>query len=480
MTDNDLSHQLKEFALGHSSTTSAVSQTAILTDVTAGSRELPIIYLAIGSLTPNPRNARKHPKKQIEKLAASLREFGFIGPLIVDENNIVLVGHGRLEAAKLLGLEQVPVIRVCHLTEAQKRAFTLADNRLAEDAVWDLEKLAIEFKELADLNIDFIIENTGFETVEIDQILEKDEVARAAAAQESVPEPDPKQPPVTRQGDLWRLGDHLILCGDATVPENYARLMGDERAQMVITDAPFNLKISSIVGSGSIQHAEFPMASGEMTSAEFTAFLRSIVKLLVLFSIDGSIHFLFMDWRHISELLHAADGVYAEYKNLCIWAKDNAGLGSFYRAGHELVFAFKSGTAPHINNFGLGGDGRYRTNVWRYPGVNVRRPGGRSDLKMHPTAKPVALVMDAMKDCSRRKGIILDLFSGSGTTIIACQRTRRIARVMELDPAYVDLAILRWEALTGETAWHAEFGGTLDEVAAERGIPSPHFSFERK
>jgi len=285
---------------------------------------------------------------------------------------------------------------------------------------------------------------------------------------------------VTRLGDLWRLSPHLILCGDATIPETYARLMGNERAQMVVADAPFNLKIANIVGSGSTQHVEFPMASGEMTSAEFTAFLHAVFKLLVQFSIDGSIHFLFMDWRHVLELLHAAEAVYSEQKNLAIWAKSNAGMGSFYRSAHELVFIFKNGTAAHINNFGLGGEGRYRTNVWEYPGVNIRRPGGRSDLEMHPTAKPVSLVMDAIKDCSHRRGVILDPFSGSGTTIIACERTKRVARVMELDPHYVDLAIRRWEALTGKAALHAELGGTLDEVGATRGIPAPHFSFERK
>ena len=185
-----------------------------------------------------------------------------------------------------------------------------------------------------------------------------------------------------------------------------------------------------------------------MTSTEFTEFLRRVFEHLVRYSIDGSIHFLFMDWRHVLELRHAADSVYTEHKNICIWNKVNAGLGSFYRSKHELIFVFKNGTAVHINNFGLGGDGRYRTNVWDYPGVNIRRPGGRTDLEMHPTAKPVALIMDAIKDCSRSKGVILDPFSGSGTTIIACERTRRIARAMELDPAYVDLAVRRWEALS--------------------------------
>jgi len=257
-------------------------------------------------------------------------------------------------------------------------------------------------------------------------------------------------------------------------------LMSDERAQLVIADLPYNVAISSIVGSGAIQHSEFPMASGEMTPTEFTEFLRRVFEHLVRYSIDGSIHFLFMDWRHVLELRHAADSVYTEHKNVCIWNKVNGGLGSFYRSKHELIFVFKNGTALHINNFGLGGDGRYRTNVWDYPGVNIRRPGGRTDLEMHPTAKPVAMIMDAIKDCSHSKGIILDPFSGSGTTITACQRTRRIARTMELDPAYVDLAVRRWEALSGTPALHAETGLPLDELAATRGVSPPHYAFEHK
>jgi DNA modification methylase len=437
------------------------------------------ILVPIGSVNGNPRNTRKHSKKQVSKVAASIQEFGFVNPIVLDENNVVLVGHCRLEAAKLLGLEAIPAIRLDYLTEEQKRAYMLADNRLAEDAIWDLEKLAVELKELSEVKLDFTIESTGFETVEIDRILEKDEVARASAS-EAVPEPDPQQSRVSCLGDLWQLGEHRLLCADATREDSFLCLMGDDCAQMVITDLPYNLTISSIVGSGAIQHGEFPMASGEMTGPEFTAFLQGVFERLVRFSIDGSIHFLFMDWRHDVELRRGAEGVYSEYKNLCVWNKANAGLGSFYRSKHELIFVFKSGTAPHINNFGLGGDGRYRTNVWDYPGVNIRRPGGRTDLEMHPTAKPVAMIIDAIKDCSRGKGIILDPFSGSGTTIIACQRTRRVARAMELDPAYVDLAVRRWEALTGKLALHEESGLTLDELAATRGVPMPHYAFERR
>jgi hypothetical protein len=302
------------------------------------------ILVQVGSVNANPRNARTHSKKQVNKIAASISEFGFVNPVVLDENNIVLVGHCRLEAAKLLDLKAIPAIRLDYLTEEQKRAYMLADNRLAEEAIWDLEKLAVELKELSEVKLDFTIESTGFETVEIDRILEKDEVTRASAS-EAVPEPDPQQPRVSRLGDLWQLGEHRLLCADATREDSYVRLMGDDCAQMVITDLPYNLTISSIVGSGAIQHGEFPMASGEMTGPEFTAFLQGVFERLVRFSIDGSIHFLFMDWRHDVELRRGAEGVYSEYKNLCVWNKANAGLGSFYRSKHELIFVFKSGTA---------------------------------------------------------------------------------------------------------------------------------------
>ncbi len=479
MSDHDPSQQLAGLVLGPANSAEAVSHRALSDDGQAALSKPPIIYLSVASLIPNSRNARKHSKKQINKVAASLREFGFVNPVIIDEHNIILVGHCRVESAKLLGLYEVPTIRLTHLTEAQKRAFALADNRLAEDADWDFEILAVELKELSELNLDVVIESTGFESHEIDRIIETDEAVRSAA-QELLPEPNPEEPPVTRVGDLWVLGFHRLLCGDATVIDSYQRLMGHERAQMVFTDAPYNLKICDIVGNGHIQHGEFPMASGEMSPEEFTDFLRRVFGPLTQFSIDGSIHYLCMDWRHELELLHAARDFYAERKNLCIWNKSNAGMGSFYRSKHELVSVFKNGSEPHINNFGLGGDGRYRTNVWDYPGVNIRRPGGHSDLEMHPTAKPVAMVMDAMKDCSRRKEIILDPFSGSGTTIIAAQRTKRVARTMELDPAYVDLALRRWEALTGEKARHVDTSLTLDEVAAQRGIAAPHYAFEPK
>jgi len=433
--------------------------------------------MPISSLTPNPRNARRHSDKQIAKIALALEAHGFLVPLVVDEGGIVLAGNGRLQAAKRLGMSEVPCIRITHLSELEKRAFALADNRLGEDSDWDLEMLAAEMKEIVAEDPDLTIELTGFETPEIDRLLEMEAASRASRAEE-LPEIEPNKPAVSRLGDLWLMGRHHLLCGDATRAADYAVLLGAERAQMVLTDPPYNLVIATIVNKGKVQHPEFPLASGEMSREEFREFLRAVMTLVSQFSQAGAIAFYCMDWRHALELLQAADGLY-ELKNRCVWVKDNAGLGSWYRSKHEDVYVFKSGPGPEINNFGMGHK-RYRTNVWLYPGVNIRRPGGFSDIQMHPTAKPCAMVADMMRDCSKRNGIILDPFSGSGTTLIAAERTKRIARLMELSPDYVDLAIRRWENYTSQTARHADSGLSLDELAKQRGVAAPHFTFAPK
>jgi DNA modification methylase len=280
----------------------------------------------------------------------------------------------------------------------------------------------------------------------------------------------PRGPAVTRPGDLWLLGEHRILCADARDRAAYTHLLGEAKAQMIFTDPPFNLRIDGHVGGlGRVQHREFAMASGEMSEAEFQDFLRTIFRNMADVSADGAIHFVCMDWRHIGEVQAAAKNIYSELKNLCVWNKDNGGMGSFYRSKHELVFVFKNGTAPHINNFGLGEKGRYRTNVWDYAGVNTLQPRRAAELAMHPTVKPVALVMDAIKDCSKRKGIILDAFGGSGTTLIAAHKTGRRGYLLEIDPLYVDVAVRRWEKLTGKVARHAETGRSFDETAATDG-----------
>ena len=412
-------------------------------------------------LIVNARNARTHSTRQVEQIAASIRTFGFLIPIVVNDKGVVLAGHGRLRGADLLGLKEVPIIVVKHLTEELQRAFMLADNRLAELAGWDEELLRVELQELS-LSIDFEFEVTGFDTVDLDR-LEAPKVAKAPKP-EVVPELERDRPAVTALGDLWQLGKHLLLCGSALEQLSYQRLMGEARAQMVFTDPPYNVGIDGhVCGLGSVHHQNFAMASGEMNRSEFTAFLNSFMRHAAQYSQDGAIQYICMDWRHMAEVLDAASELY-ELKNVCVWNKTNGGMGTFYRSKHEMVFVFKAGSGPHINNFGLGERGRYRTNIWDYPGVNTFRRGRMDELRAHPTVKPLPLVVDALKDCSKRGGIVLDPFVGSGTTLLAAEKTGRLGRAIELDPHYVDAAIGRWQTLTGQAAVHAENGKTFNEL----------------
>jgi len=427
----------------------------------------------VDALKPYPRNARTHSKKQKRQIAESIRRFGFTNPLLIDDANQIIAGHGRLEAAKILGWSTVPTLRLSHLSDEEKRAYVLADNKLAEVAGWDPEILAIELQGLID--IDFDIELTGFETAEIDLVFDDALSAKnqKAALEDEIPELPSGHLAVSRPGDLWILGDHRLLCGNALEAQSFQQVMGSEKAQMVFSDAPYNVPIEGHVsGLGRIRHREFAMASGEMTELQFTQFLQTAFALLAANSAPGSIHFLCMDWRHLSEALQAGRSVYSTLKNLVVWNKTNGGMGSFYRSKHELILVWKNGTAQHINNFELGQHGRHRTNVWDYAGVNAFRAGRLEDLEGHPTAKPVAMVEDAIKDCSHRNGIILDSFGGSGTTLIAAERSGRKARLIELDPTYVDVSIRRWQALTGKTAILASENRDFEEVSRSRQPPS--------
>ncbi|MBI3126068.1 MAG: ParB N-terminal domain-containing protein [Candidatus Tectomicrobia bacterium] len=428
-----------------------------------------IEYLPIASFKPNPKNPRTHSREQVRQIARSIKKLGFTNPLLIAADNRIIAGHGRFEAAKLLGMKKLPAIRLEGMTEVQIRAYILADNKLALNAGWDEKLLALEFRYLHELEIDFNLELTGFETAEIDNLFEILGPADEDAAADAVPEIDPAEPAVSLLGDFWCLGRHRLLCGDATQKESYRLLMGEQLAQLVITDPPFNVPIGGHVsGLGRIQHAEFAMASGEMSKDQFIAFLYSTFVLLVYFSVDGAIHFIFMDWRHLDEILAAAKGVYPELKNLIVWNKTNAGMGTFYRSQHELIFAFKKGDSPHINNFELGQHGRHRSNVWTYAGANTFREGRQEELALHPTVKPVAMIADAILDCSKRGGIVLDPFAGSGTTLIAAEKTGRKAYAMDISSKYVDTAIRRWEEFTGEKATLAETGQTFSEVKEAR------------
>ena len=433
--------------------------------------DLKIVWKAPDILQVRARNPRVHSAKQIQQVAASIRQFGFTNPVLIDEAGSIVAGHGRVEAAKLLGLAEIPTVCIAGLTDAEIRAYVIADNRLAENAGWDSDLLALELSELSKLDLDFDIGLTGFDTAEIDLILDNGDRSTVKPKKEDeAPEPL-DHPAVTRLGDLWYLGPHRLLCGDARDIAAYKHVLDRKTAQLVFTDPPYNVAIEGhVCGKGSIHHREFAMASGEMSESEFTDFLATVLKNLASVSDDGSIHYVCMDWRHLREILAAGHAAYSELKNLVIWNKDNAGMGSFYRSKHELILVFKKGKSSHINNFGLGEKGRYRTNVWNYAGVNSLKSGRMDELAMHPTVKPVALVADALRDCSKRGHIVFDAFMGSGTTLIAAEKTGRIAYGLELDPAYVDVAIRRYETYTGKVATLAETGQTFDEVAAARGV----------
>jgi DNA modification methylase len=427
-----------------------------------------IEYAPARELRPHPNNARTHSRKQIRQIARSIEKFGFCNPILVDDAKQIIAGHGRVEAAKLLGIDAVPTCQLSHLSEADKRAYVLADNKLAEKAGWDGELLAIELQGLIELDVD--MELTGFETAEIDLILEE---ARETRGEPSGPEDTPPEisigPAVSQIGDLWLLGSHRLLCGDARDQAAYGQLLAGAKAEFVFTDPPYNVAIDGhVCGLGRVHHRDFAMGCGEMSEAEFTVFLKTVFGLLVENTVDGSIHQICMDWRHMEEMLGAGCQVYSELKNLCVWNKTNAGMGSFYRSKHELVFVWKSGSAAHLNNFELGQHGRHRSNVWDYAGVNTMRAGRLEELAMHPTVKPVALVADAIKDCSRRGGLVLDPFGGSGTILIAAERTGRKARALEIDPNYVDVAVRRWQAYTGKSAVLAGSGDTFETTQDRR------------
>lgn len=399
----------------------------------------------IHPLKPYKGNARTHSKKQIKQLVKSIKEFGFVNPIIIDEQNMVLAGHGRLLAAKEMGLAEVPCVRIEHMSEVQKKAYILADNKLALNAGWDEDLLAQELGFLLSDEISFDVDVTGFSIAEVDMIIEDHDKQEPHDPADDFPVNDEALKEV-KVGDLWQLGRHRLLCGDSLDPESVSDLMEGRKATMVFTDPPYNVPIDGFVGGkGKIKHREFEMASGEMTAGEFTDFLKASFKNLARYSKDGSIHFICMDWRHLEEIQTAGQDVYTELKNMIVWVKDNGGMGTFYRSRHELIFAFKHGSKEHINSFELGQHGRYRTNVWEYKGVNTRKAGRLDELELHPTVKPVEMIADAIRDVSGRNDIVLDLFGGSGSTLIAAHKTGRRGFLCELDPLYCARIIKRYE-----------------------------------
>jgi DNA modification methylase len=416
-----------------------------MTDTLLDRPPLSITYRPLDTLRPDPRNARTHPKRQIEQIIASITAFGFANPILLDEELVIIAGHGRLMAAKALGLAEAPTITLAGLSDGQKRALRLADNKIALNAGWDLDLLKVELQDLSSLEIDLDLSLTGFSTGEIDVVLDDggdpdDEIIPAAP-----------QTPRTRPGDIWILGEHRIGCGDGRDLDFLQQVLGDGvQVDAAFLDPPYNVAINGFANAKG-RHREFAMASGEMDETQFRDFLTATLGACAQVSRDGAVHFVCMDWRHMDDVSAVGRTVYGDLLNLCVWNKSNAGMGSLYRSKHELVFVYKVGTAPHINAVELGKHGRNRTNVWDYASVNSMAGSRREDLALHPTVKPAGMVADAIKDVTRQGDRVLDIFLGSGTTLIACERTGRRFCGVEIDPAYVDVAIDRWCQMTGRT-----------------------------
>jgi hypothetical protein len=426
--------------------------------------KLEIEYRPIESLKGYATNPRSHPRQQLKALRESIRAFGIVAPIIVDESDAVVGGHGVLLAAKELGYSEVPTVRLTHLGEAEKKALRIGLNRSAELAGWDHKLLRLEFKSILEINtslsIDFDLSLTGFSIPEVDRILAEEEAEKVR--EDSVAEPDRRQPPVSRRGDLWLLGEHRLFNGDARDPASYAVLLGEERAAIGLHDPPWNLASKHIAESG--RHGDFIFAHGELSEAEFVGFLTDFLRQARAHSRAGAAQFAFTNWRHMGEMLKAGHSAGLATTNVCIWDKGTGDMGCLYRSQHELVFVFAELGGPLLNNVNRGEFGRNRSDIWNWPGARSLR----KKLELHPTPKPVGLLAEAIRDVSNRGDIVLDSFSGWGSTIIAAAKTGRCGRAIELDPHCVDVGVRRWQEWSGGTAKHAETGLTFEELQAAR------------
>jgi DNA modification methylase len=430
---------------------------------------LAIEYRSPAALQPHERVARTHSKKQIKQIAKSIERYGFVTPVLVTRDGKIIAGHARVAAALLLAMKEVPTVSIDHLSDAERRAYILADNQLALNAGWDKRLLALELQDLSVAGFD--LEDTGFSLAEIDLVIEAAKEADPSAGEDATEDevPPPADHAVTRRGDIWQLGRHRLICGDARCPEDYAALLEGETVDLLFTDPPYGCKINGHVsGLGKVKHREFAMASGEMSDDQFTEFLVSSLSPAAACCKDGAIAYVFMDWRGAGALIAAGRSAFTEQKQLCVWNKRSGGMGTFYRSKMELVFVYKVGTAPHTNTFGLGDTGRYRTNVWDYAGINSMSATRAEELALHPTVKPVALIADALLDCTRRGEIVLDPFGGSGSTLIAAEKSGRVARLIEYDEIYCDTIIRRYEKYTGKVAVLSGTQETFEDVTVAR------------
>jgi DNA modification methylase len=408
---------------------------------------------------PN-RQLRIHSPQQESMLMASISEFGFLTPAVIADDLTIVTGILRVDAAIKLGIESIPVVRVSHLSRGQLEAFRIADNKIQEHGKWDEPALRDALVEALAIDID--IEALGFTTAEADIALAE---PLSASVEEII------TPPATsliRVGDIFVAGSHRIMCGDAFCPEHYASLMRGAKAAMVFTDPPYNLSGRSIGGKGRFKHRQFVAANGELSDVEFEEYLRSGIARFAAHTTAGGLIYVCMDWRHVRHLLNAANALELELIDIVVWAKTGAGMGSFYRSQHELIVVLRVPGAPHRNNVELGRNGRHRTNLWSQAGANVFGPMRDEALAMHPTVKPVGLIMDAIKDCTQRADIILDSFGGSGSTLIAAQKVGRTARIIEIDPVYVETILNRYQRVFGVEAVHEETGLSFTEVVTQR------------
>lgn len=426
-------------------------------------QNISIEYAKSADLIAFQNNSRAHSDAQISQVAASISSFGFINPIVIDHENVVVAGHARLIAAKRLSLEFVPTVRAGHLSEAEVRLYRIADNKLAENATWDEQALRLELEYLSEIDIDVSL--TGFELPEIDVLLSEVNIDEERPSEVL---PSPPGNPIVQEGDVFLLGHHRIICGDCRSPETMTRLMEGAKARAVVTDPPFNVRVNGHVLTGVSRHSEFAMASGEMSPDEFTAFLDASFSQLREGSDDGSLHYIFMDWRHVREILRAGDQVYDDLLNVCVWAKTNAGMGSLYRSQHEFIFVFKHGKGPHLNNVQLGKFGRNRSNVWTYAGMNTFGKERDEALALHPTVKSTEMIADVIRDASNRGDVVLDGFLGSGTTLLAAEKTDRVAYGCEIDPRYVEVAIERFRRVSSVPVVHVGSGLDFDELKVER------------
>ena len=405
----------------------------------------------IEEIKQNRKELRKFTDSEIEITTKVVKRFGFQVPIIIDNKNQVVLGAALLKAALNLNMEEVPVVEVQNLSEKELNTFTIAINKISMMGELDLENFAYDIQELLfDIDLNLTPEELGFSSIEMDNLLFTCGFEDGDDKEDTPIVKDiEKVNVVAKIGDIIKLGRHILYCGDALQEESYQKLIGDEKADLVITDPPYNVKIQGNVTKQK-QHKDFVQASGEMTPEEFTKFLNNAFSRLKNFSTPSSLHYIFMDWKHLQEVQSATKDVYDKLLNICVWNKLKGGMGSFYRSQHEFCLVYKNKAGSYCNNIELGKNGRNRTNVWDYPGMSTSNKQAKKLRELHPTVKPVAMLMDIMLDASNYGDLVLDCFGGSGSTLMAAQECGRRARIIEISPEYCDIIIHRWEELTGE------------------------------